>query len=625
MKAQYRYPQAAFPYRRLVEENARRGLHDREFELSHTGVMDEGRVFDVVVEYAKRAPNDILIRITATNGGPEPAPLHLLPQLWFRNTWAWGRVGEAEAHWPRPALWREAPHHIATEHESLGRFDFAVEPHAESQPMWLFTDNETNAAHLYGASPTASYTKDAFHRRVVGGDTSAVREEAGGTKAAPWYAWTIPPGEARTVRLRLFHEDEAPEKPFGRGFADTLRRREAEHEAHQERVLPAPPNAEHARIARQALAGLLWSKQFYHYVVQQWLEGDPGQPPPPPGRGGGNRDWMHLYNFDILCVPDKWEYPWYAVWDLAFHMVPMARLDPEFAKSQLLLFLREWYMHPSGALPAYELNLSDVNPPVHAWACWRVYKITGPRGKRDRDFLERAFQKLLLNFTWWVNRKDEDGNHVFGGGFLGLDNIGVFNRSEPLPSGMTLEQADGTAWMAFYCGTMLSMALELAEAGNGYEDLASKFFEHYVHIADAINSLGGEGLWDERDGFYYDMLHTHQGAQRMRVRSLVGLIPLLAVEVISQRDMDRLPGFRKRTNWFLENRPDLAKQISYMEGGDDAHFLLALPSRERLERMLGYLLDEEEFLAPYGIRSLSRYHAHQPFEASLGGQRCRVA
>src|SRR5262249_3483950 len=427
----------------------------------------------------------------------------------------------------------------------------------------------------------------------------------------------VPAHGERIVRLRLYDEVEAPgESPFDELFDALIAERRSEADAYYAHKIPGGLGPDERAISRQAYAGLLWSKQFYHYIVKEWRDGDPSQPQPPDGhRHGRNRDWKHLYNRDVLSVPDKWEYPWFAAWDLAFHMVPLARVDPDFAKQQLVLLCREWYMHPNGQLPAYEFAFGDVNPPVHAWAAWRVYKMTGARGKRDRLFLERIFQKLLLNFTWWVNRKDVVGKNLFSGGFLGLDNVGVFDRSKPLPMGGRLEQADGTAWMAFYCSTMLGIALELAGEEPEYEDMASKFFEHFVAIADAMNTLGGTGLWDDQDGFYYDQIRVEGESIPLRVRSMVGLIPLIAVEVLDQTIIDRLPGFKRRMPWFLENRPDLANHITYMGAaeGNGPRRLLAIPSRPRLVRVLRTLLDEDEFLSPYGVRSLSRIHRDRPF------------
>jgi hypothetical protein len=616
MQALYKYPHAAFPYDRLVEENRRRGKHAPEFELADTGIFDAQRYYDVFVEYAKATPNDILIRLTVANRGPDAAVLHLLPTLWFRNTWSWGRTGEG--YWPKPCLTRISDTALLAEHASLGRFRFDVEAVSEAEaPTLLFTDNETNTAALFGIPNLTPYVKDAFHEYVMHHRIDAVNPQAHGTKAAAHYRLDLPAGETRTIRLRLAAESEAPAAPFGQAFDDVFSQRLQEAEAFYASRIPVELSDTERQVARQAYAGLLWTKQFYYYVLKDWLEGDPTNPPPPTNRyHGRNHDWPHLFNRDVISMPDKWEYPWYAAWDLAFHMLPLAKIDPYFAKEQLVLFLREWYMHPNGQLPAYEFALSDVNPPVHAWACWRVYKLTGPRGARDRSFLERVFHKLLINFTWWVNRKDVRGKHMFAGGFLGLDNIGVFDRSRPLPTGGHLEQADGTAWMAFYCTTMLAMAIELAYEDSAYEDVASKFFEHFVAIADAMNTLDGNGLWDDTDGFYYDHLHVNGDTVPLRVRSMVGLIPLFAVEALEQDVLHRLQGFSKRLQWFLENRQDLAQQITCLEpevGGARAHRLLAIPSRQRLERVLRYMLDEREFLSPYGIRSLSRVHLDHPY------------
>jgi hypothetical protein len=627
LRALYKYPQAAFPYAGLVEENARRGKADPECELLDTGVFDEERYFDVLVEYAKASPNDVLIRITAANRGPEAAALHLLPTLWFRNTWSWGCTHAG--CWPKPFIRRAEDGTLRTHHVTLDRFRLAASPSADgTAPDFLFTENETNASKLFGLAGAGAYAKDAFHDYVIAGRSEAVNPMGQGTKAAAYYRLLIPAAGQVTCQLRLFAEDEAPPQPFGPAFDQVFadRIREAD-ELYAARIPPELPDQER-QVSRQAYAGLLWTKQFYHYIIKDWLAGDPEQPAPLAARQQGrNRDWTHVYNRDVLSMPDKWEYPWYAAWDLAFHMLPFARLDPAFAKEQLVLFLREWYMHPNGQLPAYEWALSDVNPPVHAWAAWRVYKITGVPGKRDWLFLSRVFQKLVINFTWWVNRKDIDGRHLFSGGFLGLDNIGLFDRSQPLPNGGHLEQADGTAWMAFCCATMLSMALELARLNPAYEDVASKFLEHFVAIADAMNTFGGTGLWDEQDGFYHDRLHTDGTVISTRIRSMVGLIPLFAVEVLQDEVMERLPGFCKRLHWFLENRQDLARHISYLEpagGSGRGRRLLAIPSRARLERVLRYLLDEDEFLSPHGIRSVSRYHKDHPHVCWTQGQENRL-
>jgi hypothetical protein len=621
MKALYKYPQAEFPYADLVAENRRRGIGAPEYELADTGAFDGNRYFDVFAEYAKASPDDVLVRITIENRGPEAAPIHVLPTLWFRNTWAWGREGEG--YWPQPSIELETPRTVRAHHATLGAFELAVDAAGGGAPEWLFTENATNAERLFGAPNPVPFVKDAFHEVVVHGRREAANPDGIGTKAAAWLRLEIPAGESRVLKLHLRPVADARGEAFGDSFDRTFARRIAEADAFYGAVDGAALTAEERRVTRQAYAGLLWSKQFFHYVLRDWLEGDPAQPPPAESRRRGrNAEWTHLYNRDVISMPDKWEYPWYAAWDLAFHMIPFAKVDPEFAKSQLLLFLREWYMHPNGQLPAYEWAFGDVNPPVHAWAVWRVYKITGAKGARDRDFLKRAFQKLLLNFTWWVNRKDPDGHNIFAGGFLGLDNIGVFDRSAPLPTGGHLEQADGTAWMAFYCSTMLAMAVELAMEDPSYEDLASKFLEHFVAIADAMNTFGGTGLWDEADGFYYDQLHVDGRSVPMRLRSMVGLLPLIACEVLEQHDIDRLPGFRRRLEWFVANRPDLARHVVHAPPsgpGDHGHRLLAIPSRDRLERVLKVMLDEREFLAPHGIRALSAAYRDEPFVFEANG------
>jgi len=642
-RALYKYPQAAFPYEQLRTENQRRGRGEPEFELLDSGVFDGGKYFDVFAEYAKAGPNDLLILITVANRGPEAAQLHVLPTLWFRNTWSWGcRHEGCEV---KPKMRAVSDTRVQCDHATLGRYFLEVEPGGKgaTAPL-LFTENESNTAKLFGGANASPYLKDAFHEHVVGGRGGAVNPARVGTKCAPHHRLTLAPGEERVLRLRLYAEAERPAEVFGKAFAAVCAERRSEAEEFYDVMLSAKARPETQapftvaqptvvakdevrRVARQAYAGLLWSKQFYHYIVKDWLTGDPDQPKPPASRlEGRNHDWPHLFARDVISMPDKWEYPWFAAWDSAFHMISFARLDPQFAKQQLNLFLREWYMHPNGQLPAYEWNFSDVNPPVHAWACWRVYKMTAKPGERDRVFLARVFMKLLVNFTWWVNRKDPSGNHLFSGGFLGLDNVGVFDRSKPLPTGGSLAQADGTAWMAFYCGTMLSMALELAEGDKAYEDIASKFFEHYVAIADAMNTLGGTGLWHEEDGFYYDQLLIDGRAMPLRLRSAVGIIPLFAVELIDEERLQRLPGFAKRTKWFLENRKDLAGQISYLErsGSGCGRYLLAIPSRERLERVLRFVFDEAEFLSPHGIRSLSKHYHDHPFVLQVGAHQWRV-
>ncbi len=624
-KALYKYPQAAFPYDALLQENRRRGLALPEFELTDTGVFADDRYWDVLAEYAKAAPDDILIRITLANRGPAPATLHFLPTLWLRNTWSWGRTGEGYPG--RGQLSAEDPRTMRAEHPTLGTFRLSAEATTEA-PALLFTENETNGARLFGVANATPYVKDAFHAYVIEGRTAAVNPARVGTKAAFHYRLDVAAGAAAVVRLRLRQAGGRPAEPFGAPFDALFAQRQREADDFYVELVHELATVDEQNAARQCYAGLLWSRQFYYYAVEQWLEGDPAQPAPPPGRlQGRNAEWTHLYNRDVLSMPDSWEYPWYAAWDLAFHMIPFAGVDPDFAKQQLVLLLREWYQHPNGQIPAYEFAFGDVNPPVHAWACWRVYKMTGERGRRDRLFLARTFQKLLLNFTWWVNRKDPEGRNLFAGGFLGLDNIGAFDRSKPLPTGGHLEQADGTAWMAFYCATMLSMALELARDDPAYEDLASKFFEHFVAIADAINRLGGTGLWDDRDGFYYDQLRADGQTLPVRVRSAVGLLPLIACENLEEEVIDRLPGFRKRMQWFLDNRPDLAESITamHLKGGDGhGHRLLSIPTRERLVRVLRYALDEREFLSPHGVRSVSAVHRGHPYVIDVQGAHYEV-
>ena len=626
MKALYKYPQAPFPYEQLLSENQRRGRNDPEFELTDTGIFDDHRYFDVTIEYAKASANDILIRIEVANRGPESARLHVLPTLWFRNTWSWGRTGEG--YWPKPQM-SGCLSGVRAEHATLGTFELRGEAGDGGAPALLFTENETNYQRVFEVANRSAFVKDAFHDFVIHGKGEAVNPERTGTKAALHYTLDVPAGGVSAIRVRLTDVAGSSTRAddwFGDGFEQLLQLRRDEADHFYAATIPSHVIGDARQVIRQAAAGLLWTKQFYHYVVKDWLEGDPTDAAPPPDRAHvRNEDWTQLYNRDVISVPDKWEYPWYAAWDLAFHMIPFSRLDPEFAKEQLVLFLREWYMHPSGQLPAYEWQLSDVNPPVHAWAAWRVYKMTAIPGHRDHQFLARVFQKLLLNFTWWVNRKDVNGRHLFAGGFLGLDNIGVLNRSE-LPSGHELQQADGTAWMAFFCSTMLSMALELAREDATYADMASKFFEHFVAIVDAMNALGGNGLWDETDGFYYDQLAMDGHVMPMPIRSMVGLLPLCAVEVLDQTTIDALPGFKKRLDWFLTNRRDLARHITCMatSAHDGPRRLLAIPSRDRLVRVLSYMLDEREFLSPFGIRSLSRIHESRPFSLRFNGDEHRL-
>ena len=632
MKGLYKYPQAEFPYDELVSANRTRGLHLPEYELADTGVFNEQRYFDVQVEYAKSSPNNILARLTISNRGPDAAPLHVLPTLWFRNTWTWGCDHEGCETKPHLSLQKDGL--VSAKHESLGEFQFSAHVSSDgSKPKWLFTENESNPKYLDDPSLAGKHWKDAFHSYVIDGKKTAVNAQKYGTKTAAMYSLNIPAGETVTIDLRLWKTDEYPSQIFGDTFDFTLNERVAEADAFYESRIPASVKEDEWQTMRQAYAGLLWTKQFYHYSVYDWLRGDSNMPALPEHRKQmRNSDWPHLFNRDIISMPDKWEYPWYAAWDSAFHMIPFGHIDTEFAKDQLILFLREWYMHPNGQIPAYEWNLSDVNPPVHAWACWHVYKRTGEEtGVRDRLFLERAFQKLVLNFTWWVNRKDVLGKHVFTGGFLGLDNIGVFDRSKPLPTGGHLNQADGTAWMGFFCSTMLTIALDLASENPAYADMASKFFEHYVEIADAMNSEGSSGLWNEEDGFYYDHIYDNGHAIPLKVRSMVGIIPLFTVTMINDTVLQRLSGFKKRMNWFIENRKKQLQHLTYMERDCDemdapgGSRLLAMPSKDRLMRILGYLLDENEFLSPYGIRSLSKIHEKHPFVLNIGGQEHRVS
>ncbi len=627
MKALYKYPQRAFPYAELVEENRRRDRSAPEFELSDTGIFGENRYFDVVVEYAKAAPQDILIRISATNRGPEAAPLHVLPTLWFRNTWAWGQPPGHTLHDDRrPELRAVTPNGAAgattliqASHPDLGEYTLAVQGAAEL----LFTENESNAEWLWGVPNATRYVKDGINDAVVGGAREQVNPEQVGTKAAAHYALDIAPGATETILLRLSKRRQQA-APFDEAAA-LFAQRQAEADEFYQGFGAERMSEDERRVQRQAFAGLLWSKQFYHFDVHQWLDGDPAGPlPPREHTGGRNHDWRHLNTADVLSMPDTWEYPWFAAWDLAFHCIPLAQIDPELAKRQLLLLVREWYMHPNGQLPAYEWAFGDVNPPVHAWAAWRVYKIEQRvTGRADRAFLERVFHKLLLNFTWWVNRKDSDGHNVFQGGFLGLDNIGVFDRSSMIPGGGHLEQSDGTAWMGMYCLNLLKIALELAQEEPIYQDIASKFFEHFLSIAGALNNLGGDGvsLWDEQDEFFYDVLHLPDDTyRRLRVRSLVGLIPLLAVETIEPELLDGAPEFKERLEWMLEHRPQLAGLISHWQvTGMRERRLLALVRGHRMKRLLARMLDPNEFLSDYGIRALSKYHQEHPYHLSCAG------
>jgi hypothetical protein len=617
MRYLYKYPQAEFPYAQLVDENRRRGRDALEFELIDTGVFDADRYFDVCVEYAKASTEDILIRIHVTNRGPEAVPVHVLPTLWFRNTWSWG-LGER-----RPRLHQTES--VADASVIQLQHDYYDQRwlYCDGAPELLFTHNETNTRRLWNDPEGAAYVKDGINEYIVHGNSHAVHPGRSGTKAAAHYPLAVGAGETTTLRLRFTNGDMA--QPFDPSFDEVFTQREREADEFYASVIPAHVSPDGQQVMRQALAGLLWNKQFYHYDVDRWLRGDPAGPDPPAERlQGRNHDWTHLYNADVISMPDKWEYPWYAAWDLAFHCVALALVDITFAKEQLILMLREWYMHPNGELPAYEWALSDCNPPVHAWAAWRVYKIEKRRrGVGDRAFLERVFHKLLLNFTWWVNRKDTNGRNVFEGGFLGLDNVGVFDRSAPLPTGGHIEQSDGTSWMGMYCLNMLAIALELAEQDASYQDVASKFFEHFVYICRAMNNMANEGieLWDARDGFYYDVLHLPDGRHfPLRVRSIVGLVPLFAIETLESDIVDKLPGFKRRMQWFIENRPEFGDNVetSTSSGGLVRRFL-SLVNRERLRCVLRYMLDETEFLSPYGVRALSRFHGEHPYVLDVGG------
>ncbi|PYM37957.1 MAG: glucosidase [Candidatus Rokuibacteriota bacterium] len=616
MKWLYKYPQRAYPYEGLVAENRRRGRAAPEFELLDTGVFEEDRYFDVQVEYAKASPDDILVRLTVWNRGPEPAELHLLPTLWFRNTWSWEIGAERPRLTVGPAL--EGARCVEADHPTLGRRRLLC----AGGPDLLFTENDSNARRLWGVDAQSPYAKDGINEFVVHGAVGAVNPARTGTKVAARYRVVIAPDGPREVRLRL--TDAPPGSgPLGAEFEAVFDARRREADEFYAEVVPDKLSPDGRQVMRQALAGMLWSKQWYHYDVQRWLDGDPAGPPPPATRlTGRNHRWRHLYNEDVISMPDKWEYPWYAAWDLAFHCVALALVDPDFAKNQLVLFLREWYMHPSGQLPAYEWALADVNPPVHAWAAWRVYKIEKRmRGRADRSFLERVFHKLLLNFTWWVNREDPEGQNIFQGGFLGLDNVGVFDRSAPLPTGGHIEQSDGTSWMGMYCLNMLAIALELARDNPAYEDVASKFFEHFVYIARALNDVSGIELWDEEDGFYYDVLHLPGGAtHRLKVRSIVGLIPLLAVETLEPQAVDRLPNFKRRMSWFIDHRPEFHPHLdTTRRSADGERRLLSLVPRQRLRRVLARMLDEEEFLSSCGVRALSAHHRDHPYRFACDG------
>jgi hypothetical protein len=617
MKFLYKYPQSEYPYKQLIEENRKRAKSVPEFELLDTGIFDEGYYFDVFVEYAKADYEDICIRITVANRGPESARISLIPSLWFRNTWSWD-------HAAKPQISVQAPQVLSAFSPAIGGDHFL---YYQSGAEALFTENETNNRRLFNGPNASPYVKDAFHEYVVGQNRAAVNPHKQGTKAGLLYELQVPAGKEIEIRLRLAFQAEAsdPARMLGHEWDMTFRHRKHEADEFYKNIFPADTDVDSKNIMRQAFAGLLWSKQFYHFVVRDWLDGDPAQPKPPEARKWGrDKAWVHLYNSDVISMPDKWEYPWYAAWDLAFHCVALAVVDPDFAKDQLVLMTREWYMHPNGQIPAYEWAFGDVNPPVHAWATMQVYLLDmkANEGKGDRQFLERVFHKLLLNFTWWINRKDVEGQNVFQGGFLGLDNIGVFDRSATLPTGGHIEQSDGTSWMAMYSLDMLAIALALAFDDPVYEDVAVKFWEHFIYIAKAMNQMGDEfSLWDEDHGFFYDMLHLPTGERLpLRVRSMVGLIPLYACQTIEPELLDRMPTFKRRMEWFVANRPDLTDNVACMTTqGRKERRLLAIPTRDQLVRILKVMFDEKEFFSDYGIRALSRFHAENPFSIVLDG------
>ena len=623
MKFLYKYPQKVFPYAQLVEENMKRRKDQPEYELLDTGIFDENRYFDVFVEYAKNTSEDIFIKIHVVNRGPKEATVHILPTLWFRNTWVWKGTKD------KPSLKTAQTNHrvsvVEASHEILGKRWL----YCENPDNLLFTDNETNHKRLFGIENSSQYVKDGINDCIVQGIREGVNPAQIGTKMTAQYVLKIKSGEAKTVRLRL---TDSPKllAPFGAPFEVIFENRKKECDEFYQHLCPFSLSGDERLVQRQAFASMLLSKQFYNYVVDDWLKGDSAMPSPPEEREyGRNHEWLHLYNEDVLSMPDKWEYPWFAAWDLAFHAIPLAMVDPDFAKQQLILLTREWYMHPNGQLPAYEWNLSDVNPPVHAWAALRVFRIEKKMyGRTDLLFLERVFQKLLLNFTWWVNRKDAEDKNIFQGGFLGLDNIGVFDRSSPLPTGGHVEQADGTSWMGMYCLNMLAISLELARFNPSYEDIASKFLEHFLFIADAMNKIGKEdiNLWDNEDGFYYDVLHLPDERHlTLKVRSMVGLIPLFAVETLDPEVVDSLPGFKRRLEWFIKNRPDLTQNIACMETrGMEARRLLSIATKDKLRKILQRMLDESEFLSLYGIRALSRYHKNNPYDFYTNGHNHRV-
>lgn len=625
-RALYKYPIEEYPYADLIDTNGQRGPDEAEYGISDTGAFEDGMYWDVETTVAKASPSDLCWRLRVTNRSNEQQLIHLLPSVWMRNSWAWGD-DHFEADWEKPSIRLEGER-LLLEHCDMGKFHFYIDENEENPVEWLFTENDSDLKGLFGQENKADYLKGAFHEHVIHQKEGVVNPEKCGTKAAAWVKVKVAAGETFELRCRLIAEENDTGQRFD-DFDEIVAKREAEEVDFYDCMLPQGLSEEEKRVAIQGNAGLLWSKQFYYYVVKSWLYGDNGKENATDQRlVGRNKDWRHMFARDILSMPDKWEYPWFASWDSAFHMVAFAHLDPDFAKKQLLLFLREWYLHPNGQIPAYEWSFSDVNPPVHAWAVWQIHQVLERNGIEDLVWLEKAVQKLSLNFTWWVNRKDHDGNHLFSGGFLGLDNIGVFDRSQDLGDGARLLQADGTAWMGGFCSQMLEMTLKLAETRPAYEDMASKYFEHFVRIARAMNEESGRGLWCEEDGFYYDQLVLKSGQKiPLKVRSMVGLLTMMGVAEIDMKKVDKMPGFKKRLDWFIENRPDLAEYTTYRdEQRDDKESrLLMLPLRDRFEKLLVRMLDEEEFLSDYGLRSLSKEHKEHPYSIVWKGENHAVS
>lgn len=625
-RALYKYPMVEYPYADLVDTNGRRGPDEAEYGIEDTGVFENGMYWDVETTVAKKSPSDLCWRLRVTNNSSEEQSIHLLPSVWMRNSWGWGD-DHFESEWDKPSIKLDGDK-LILEHCDMGKFHFYVDEVEGSPIEWLFTENDSNLKALFGQENKSKYLKDAFHEYLINVRKDAVNPAMTGTKAAAWVKVNVPAGETFELRCRLIAEEDDTGQRFD-DFDEVVALREAEESDFYECMIPQGLSEEETRVAIQGYAGLLWSKQFYYYIVKYWLQGDNGELNATIARQAGrNKDWRHMFARDVLSMPDKWEYPWFASWDSAFHMVAFARLDPDFAKKQLLLFLREWYLHPNGQIPAYEWNFSDVNPPVHAWAVWQVYQSLERNGIEDLEWLEKAVQKLSLNFTWWVNRKDVDGNHLFSGGFLGLDNIGVFDRSQELGDGAHIIQADGTAWMGGFCSQMLEMCLKLAETRPAYEDMASKYFEHFVRIARAMNEDSGRGLWCEEDGFYYDHLVLKSGEKiPMKVRSMVGLLTMMGVAEIDMKKVEKMSGFKKRLDWFIENRPDLAEYTTYCDKhrDDKESRLLMLPLRDRFEKMLVRMLDEDEFLSDFGLRSLSKEHKENPYSIVWKGEKHEVS